>query len=123
MKFFGKNNFVSSYSSSGTININGNSYNGNNVTIVGNKVFVDGKDQTPDAKDIRIEIGSNIDKLEVDYANSISISGDVNSVRSSSGDVSIKGSVNGSVITSSGDVVCGKVSGDVVTSSGDINKK
>ena len=38
----------SSINCSGSINVNGQKYTGSSISIIGNKVFVDGKDQTPD---------------------------------------------------------------------------
>lgn len=120
--FFNKMNTASF--SSGSINVNGKTYvGGKSISIIGNKVYIDGKDQTPDAKEIAIKVVGNIEKLEVDYANSIIVEGQVGSVKSSSGDISIKGNVAGSIISSSGDVSCSNVGGDVNTSSGDISFK
>lgn len=97
---------------------------GRNISVVGNRVFVDGKDVTPDAKDIKIEVAGNVEQLEVDACNSVSITGDVGHVVTQSGDVSIEGSVGGSVQTMSGDVDCGgSIAGSVSTMSGDVKHR
>ena len=123
-----------------SISINGVSYKGGNISIIGNKVIIDGKDQTPDSKEIKIEVNGDIEELSVDYASEISIKGNVDNVRTSSGDVTINGvvknniqtssgdveidgDVTGGINTSSGDVKCGKVSGNVRTMSGDIKHR
>ncbi|WP_050384567.1 hypothetical protein [Bradyrhizobium pachyrhizi] len=104
-----------------SIRINGLSIvGGRTITVTSNHVFVDGKDVTPDAKDIRIEVSGNVDRLEADACNLISVAGDVGSVSTLSGDVSVSGAVGGLVQTMSGDVDCGPVGGSVTTLSGDI---
>lgn len=108
----------------GCINVNGQKYTGSTISIIGNKVFVDGKDQTPDAKDIRIEVVGDIQELEVDYANSILVEGNVGNIKSGSGDVSVDGNVTGNVTTGSGDVDCDNIiAGHVYTGSGDVTYK
>lgn len=101
--------------------VNNTKHIGRSVTIVGNKVIVDGKDVTPDSKSINIVVEGSIDSLEVDYCNSIQIKGGCGTVKSSSGDVEIGGNANGPITTSSGDVtIKGDVAGDINTSSGDV---
>ncbi len=105
------------------ININGKIYNGNRVSISNNKIIIDGVDQTPDSKVINIEITANVEKLQVDHANRISVKGDVGSISTQSGDVDISGNVAGSVSTMSGDVDCGTIGGSASTMSGDIKHR
>jgi hypothetical protein len=100
--------------------IGDNVYAGNNVTITGNKVYIDGKDVTPDTLNVSIVIDAPIDTLQVDYANKIEITGDVKKVETKSGNIRIKGNVSGDVQTSSGDVKCDAIVGNVRTSSGDV---
>jgi len=102
------------------ITINNRTYGGKSITIINGKVIVDGKDVTPDSKEITISVDGNLDNLEVDYANTISIKGDVNKVRSGSGDISC-GNITGGAQTGSGDIDCGVITGDVQTGSGDVN--
>jgi len=106
-----------------TIRINNNTYSGNSITITNGKVIINGKDVTPDSKEINISIEGNVDQLKVDYCNSVSVVGDVNSLQTQSGDVDVSGEVKGSVATMSGDVDCGNILGSVSTMSGDIKHK
>ena len=52
----------------GNINIKGN-----NVSIINNKIFVDGKEIGTEEKEINIIVEGNLDKLEVDCCNSIKV--------------------------------------------------
>ena len=54
----------------GNINIKGN-----NVSIINNKIFVDGKEIGTEEKEINIIVEGNLDKLEVDCCNSIKVNG------------------------------------------------
>lgn len=64
-----------------TIVINGVTISGGrNVTIRNGKVIVDGKDVTPDAKEINISVTGNVERLEADACQKISITGDAGSV-------------------------------------------
>ncbi len=95
---------------------------GRNVSIINGKVLVDGKDVTPNAKEITIQVIGDVDSLDVDYAQSVSITGNVQSVQTAAADVTIGGGVAGSVQTASGDVdVDGDVQGSVATVSGDVD--
>jgi hypothetical protein len=125
MKNFFKNivNTTVSNVFNSTVTINGISYNGNNVKIINGKVIVDGKDMTPDAKNITIHVEGDISKLSVDICDSLSVTGNVNELSTVSGDVSIGGSVGQNVKTVSGDVKCGNIAGKVTTVSGDIKNK
>lgn len=103
-----------------TISVNGVTYSGGrSVTITNGRVVVDGKDLTPDAKDIRIEVSGNVENITADACNSITVNGSVGEVSTQSGDVKC-GDVVGSVSVMSGDVRCGSVGGSVKTMSGDI---
>lgn len=104
----------------GNIKINGVSYVGDSLVVKNNKIFIDGKEQEIDSKTINISVTGNIDNMLVDSCQKISIKGDVNTLKTMSGDVEIEGIINGSVSTMSGDVDCGNVLGSVSTLSGDI---
>lgn len=101
------------------ITINNNNYSGRSIVIKDGKVIVDGKDVTPDSKEVNISVIGDLENLEVDYAKSIEITGNVNKVRSGSGDVNCE-RVGGDVQTGSGDVECSYINGDVNTGSGDV---
>jgi len=93
------------------------------VVISKGRVIVDGKDVTPDSKDIRIVVSGDIEELRADCCDYISVAGNVKSIKTQSGDVAITGDVAGSVQTMSGDVNCGMVKGSIATMSGDIKHK
>jgi hypothetical protein len=107
-----------------TIRINNNSYAGNSIVISNGKVIIDGKEVTPDSKEINITVDGNIGELKVDACNTVSVKGNIGYVKTQSGDVDITGDViNGSVSTMSGDIVCGNVGGSISTMSGDITHR
>ena len=106
----------------GTIVINGEIYLGNSITVKNGKVIVDGKDFTPNSKDIKIEVKGDIDRLDVGSCKSLKVNGNINNVSTQSGDVSC-GHVSGNVSTMSGDVDCMNVGKSVSTMSGDIKYK
>ena len=109
------------------ITINGvtiSGVSGKNITIQNNKVIVDGKDITPDTKEIHIEVHGNIDRLEVDACQKVSVTGNVGNVETLSGDVEVNGEIQGSVQTMSGSVDCaGAIKGSVSTMSGNIKHR
>ena len=96
---------------------------GSNISIRNSRVLVDGKDVTPDAKEITIVVNGAVERLEADACDKISVTGDVGDIKTMSGDVDITGSVSGSVKTMSGDVDCGNIGGSVSTMSGDIKHR
>jgi hypothetical protein len=104
------------------ISINGKSYSGNNIVVNNGKVVIDGKNVTPDTKEININVDGNIESIEVDSCNKFIVNGNVTKLSSISGDIKCK-DVHGGVNTISGDVECGKVGGNVSTISGDIENK
>ncbi len=106
-----------------SITINGKTYQGNNISVINNKVFIDGQDQTPDSKTINISIEGNVETLKVDVCDKVVINGNVGSASSVSGDIDIQGDVLGGVTSVSGDIKCGTIGGSVSTVSGDIKNK
>jgi hypothetical protein len=109
------------------ITINGSIFSGDvsgsSLVVMNGKVFVNGKEVTPDGKEINIVVQGNIEKLEVGACSKITITGDVNDVKTQSADVEISGHVNGNIQTMSGDVDCGNVGGSIKTMSGDVKHK
>jgi len=101
------------------ITINGSTYYGNNIVIKNNKIIVDGANVTPDSKEINITVNGDVNNLEVDSCNKISITGNVNKFSGGSGDVECHDIING-VTTGSGDIKCNNINGDVRTGSGDV---
>jgi len=106
-----------------TFTINGVTYTGNNISVINNKVIIDGVDQTPNAKQITITIDGNVTELKVDACQTITVTGNVNNLKTQSGDVDVQGSVQGNIQTQSGDVDCGTVGGNISTMSGDVKHR
>jgi hypothetical protein len=103
-----------------TIRINNMTVSGRNVTIQNGKIIVDGKTiDTGNAPTIQIHVEGNIDTLQVDACEQISVQGNAQNVVTMSGDVTCN-DVHGSVTTMSGDVRCKNVSGKIKTMSGDV---
>lgn len=101
--------------------INGNVYEGNSVVIKNGKIIVDGKNVTPDSKEINIVVNGNIETLDVDACSKIDVTGDIGKIKTMSGDVKCN-NVKGDISTMSGDVSCkGNIVGNVKTQSGDIS--
>jgi len=111
-----------------TVVVNGKKYtvpNGS-VSVIGNKVYVDGKLITDESgctsKEIKIVINGNVEGgIKVDSGN-VTVFGDCKDISTMSGDVECR-NVNGNIKTQSGDVKCGNVTGDINTMSGDVTTK
>ena len=103
------------------VTINGRSFSGNNISIVGNKVIVNGVEQSGSlVGPITVEVHGDVDMLNVVSGNVTARN--VNRVKTGSGDVSC-GDVNGDISTGSGDVKCGTVAGKIKTGSGGVTHK
>lgn len=110
------------------VSINGKSYTGNVISISNGKVFIDGKLATEDNTNnkiininIKLSEGTNI---EIDHASTIQLYGNLNELKSGSGNVEVMGDVK-SIKTGSGNVKFETLSagGTVNTGSGNIKYK
>lgn len=99
----------------GNINIKGN-----NVSIINNKIFVDGKEIGTEEKEINIIVERNLDKLEVDCCNSIKVNGVTKDVEVSNGNITISGDVKGNVNNINGNIIAKVVNENCKTKNGDI---
>ena len=99
----------------GNINIKGN-----NVSIINNKIFVDGKEIETEEKVINIIVEGNLDKLEVDCCNSIKVNGVTKDVEVSNGNITISGDVKGNVNNINGNIIAKVINGNCKTKNGDI---
>ena len=99
----------------GNINIKGN-----NVSIINNKIFVDGKEIGTEEKEINIIVEGNLDKLEVDCCNSIKVNGVTKDVEVSNGSITISGDVKGNVNNVNGNIIAKVINGNCKTKNGDI---
>jgi hypothetical protein len=95
---------------------------GRNIVINNGKIIIDGVDVTPDSKQITIQITGNVDLLDVDVCEKITIAGEVGDIKTGAGDIEC-GNVKNDVSTASGDVKCNDVTGNVNTMSGDVKAK
>ena len=103
-----------------TISINDNKYSGNNIIVTNGKVIINGKDVTPESKEININVEGNIDELKVDACNKVFVNGNIDNLKIQSGDVDITGDITGNIEIMSGDVNCGMVGGSISTMSCDV---
>ena len=106
-------------SSNGNISINGICYAGNSVSVNRGKVIIDGVDVTPDGKVITISVTGNVDTIKADACSSIIVGGDANVVDTSLGNVSCR-DVKGNVTTTLGKVDCNNIDGSVETTLGNV---
>lgn len=105
-----------------SVTIDGKTFTGNSINIVGNKVVVDGVEQGGElVGPVSVTVNGSVDSIETG-SGSVSVSGTAGRVKTMSGDVHC-GDVQGDVGTMSGDVTCGKIGGSVKTMSGDIRHR
>lgn len=105
--------------SNSTVTIDGRTFNGRNVTIQGDKVIVDGEEQTGSLiGPVTVVVNGNADSVET-TSGTVRITGSAGRVKTMSGDVHC-GDVQGDVGTMSGDVTCAAIAGNAKTMSGDI---
>lgn len=94
---------------------------GSSVNIKNGKVIIDGKDVTPDSKEISIVVTGNVESIDCDTCNEITINGDAGSVKTMSGDVNVEGTIKGNCQNMSGNITAaGKIHGNATTMSGNI---
>lgn len=91
------------------------------ITMTGDKLTVDGRDvlKGETAREITLIVQGNVS--EIKGVSTVMVNGDVNNVKTQSGNVEIGGNVLDSVKTMSGSVkVDGNITGNVKTMSGNI---
>jgi len=101
-------------------NIKNSSIEGNSVSIINNKIFVDGKEIETEEKVINIIVEGNLDKLEVDCCNSIKVNGVTKDIEVSNGNIAISGDVKGNVNNVNGNIIAKVINGNCKTKNGDI---
>ena len=120
----GNINIKGSKLGNGTVIIGGNiknsSIEGNSVSIINNKIFVDGKEIETEEKVINIIVEGNLDKLEIDCCNSIKINGVTKDIEVSNGNIAISGDVKGNVNNINGNIIAKVINGNYKTTNGDI---
>ena len=120
----GNINIKGSKLGNGTVIIGGNiknsSIEGNSISIINNKIFVDGKEIETEEKVINLIVEGNLDKLEVDCCNSIKVNGVTKDVEVSNGNITISGDVKGNVNNINGNIIAKVINGNCKTKNGDI---
>lgn len=111
------------FGSKSSININGVTIEGNDISVVNGRIMVDGVEHSSSttlmkAPKITIHVNGNVNELGT-VSGDVNITGNVNSAKSTSGDFTIKGDVQ-TVTTVSGDVEARKIN-SAKTVSGDIS--
>lgn len=116
----GNINIKGSKLGNGTVIIGGNiknsSIEGNSISIINNKISVDGKEIETEEKVINIIVEGNLDKLEVDCCNSIKVNGVTKDIEVSNGNITISGDVN----NVNGNIIAKVINGNCKTTNGDI---
>ena len=113
--------FMGIFEKAGTVNINGDVYNGRSITVSNGEVIVDGKVQGAVGHQVTVNIIGNVELVSTASGN-ISVVGDVHSADTVSGDIDCN-DVLGNIETVSGDVNCNDVSGRIRTVSGNIRQR
>jgi hypothetical protein len=95
------------------------------VSINWDNIMIDGKVISElNGKNIKIEITWDVENLEVEACNTINVSWNIKSCRTSSWDVRVKWSIEWNVNCTSWDIVCGGgIWWDVNTTSGDVGAR
>lgn len=105
-----------------SVTIDGKAFTGRNVSIVGNKVVVDGIEQEGElVGPVSVTVNGNAESVE-SGSGRVEVAGTVGRIKTMSGDVHCA-NVTGDVGTMSGDVTCGSIGGSVKTMSGDIRHR
>lgn len=103
----------------GTVNIDGKTFNGSSISISGNKVTVDGIEQSGELiGHVTVIVQGDAELIEMS-SGSVKVEGKAGWIKTQSGSVSC-GDVTGDVETLSGNITCQTVSGSAKTMSGDI---
>lgn len=109
-------------SNGSVVTIDGRSFTGRSVTIVNNKVVVDGVEQDGQlVGPVSVTVNGDADVVD-NPTGTVTVTGAVGTIKTMSGDVHCK-DVSGSVSTMSGDVTCGSIGGSASTMSGDIIRR
>lgn len=115
--------FDAMFKGTGTVNINGRNYTGQNIYIIHDDVFVDGVLQGSNIPDRKLEVTviGDVTRLET-HSGSVTVAGNVQSINTSSGNVRCE-DVLENVSTYSGNVSSQHIEGSVKTYSGNIVSK
>lgn len=103
------------------IEINGRKFTGSNVSIVGGKIIVDGKEVEglEGEKEITVNVEGNLVNLRTDHG-VVNVKGSAESIQSVNGNINVGGCVYGDVKTVNGNIDCKAVKGSVSSINGNI---
>ena len=107
-----------------TININGVTYTGNSIRYSNGKVIIDGK--TVDGSNmpiINIKVEGNINQLEVDNAEEITVIGNVTAIETTNGNVKVNGNILENATSINGNINATTIMGKATTKNGNIRYK
>lgn len=106
--------------SKSTITVNGETFEGNNVSVVNGEVIVDGKKVVfPDRKEVVITVTGDLGNLQADRCR-LEVGGSVGNVSVGQGPVVVDGDVKGEVNLSQGDLKCTDIFADVKIDMGNV---
>jgi hypothetical protein len=107
----------------GTININGQTYNNNSISLINGKLYIDNELVSED-KIVFVTLNVTGNNLEVESTSgTVNVKGSCNQVQTTSGDIEIDGDVTGNCQTVSGNIKANTIKGNCKTVSGDIKTK
>lgn len=107
--------------SSGRVTIDEREFIGRNISMIGNRVIVDGITQEGELiGDVNIQVFGNAEYIE-NTSGQVNVSGNSGNIKTVSGAVTVSGDAD-DISTVSGNVAS-KICGNVKTISGDINHK
>lgn len=110
------------FSEKANITINGKKYSGSNITIDNGQIIIDGVSQQNYSKDnvIRVSVIGDVNNIKT-TSGDVDVEGNINNLQTNSGDVDVNGNVFKEINTTSGDIdVNGDITGNITTNSGDI---
>ena len=112
-----------SFNTDSSIQINGETFSGGNVSIINGEIIIDGnKVNSSDSKTINIVVQGNCGDIVSDNGN-ITIEQSAANVESKNGTINIKGSVGNNVENKNGNIkIQGDVQGNCTTKNGNISK-
>lgn len=106
--------------SKSSITVNGETFEGNSVSVVNGEVIVDGKKVVfPDRKEVIISISGDLGNLQADRCR-LEVGGSVGNVSVGQGTVVVDGDVKGEVNLNQGDLKCTDVFADVKVDMGNV---
>jgi hypothetical protein len=107
----------------GTLNINGNTFDSNGISLINGKLYIDDELVSED-KVVFVTLNVTGKNLDITSTSGIiNVKGSCNQVQSTSGDIEIEGDVSGNCQTVSGDIKANTIKGNCKTVSGDIKSK